>query len=183
MLPATRRCTGRNWSIGEPDELRDATANGEWLAELEKAQAAAARNLEPLTLVAPITGMVGMPQRQAGEFVPAGEPLLTINSLRSDRIIAYLRQPYRMDPQVGMPARVTTRTHKRQAFMSRVAQIGAQLEILTNSLAFVRPGSLVDVGLPVIVPVPEGINIRPGEIVDVLIVVPPVETVAPQGQL
>ena len=169
--------------IGEPDALRDTAANGEWLAGLERAQAIAARNLEPLTLVAPITGMVGMPQRQAGEFVPAGEPLLTINSLRSDRIVAYLRQPYRLDPQVGMPAQVTTRTYKRKAFMSRIAQVGAQMEVLTNSLAVVRPGSVVDVGLPVIVPIPEGITIRPGEIVDVVITETSAETVAPQGQL
>jgi multidrug resistance efflux pump len=164
--------------IGEPDAvsaLRDEVVEGELLTRLEAAQATAAKNLEPLTLVAPIGGMVTVPQRQAGEFVLPGEPLLSINALRSDRVVAYLRQPYRLDPKVGMPVQVTTRTHTRQVFSSRVSQVGAHLEILTNSIAYLRPGSVVDAGLPIIVEVPDGINIRPGEVVDVVITEPPGE--------
>ncbi|MCL4790136.1 MAG: hypothetical protein KJ070_25700 [Verrucomicrobia bacterium] len=155
--------------IGEPDRRRDESVTDEWLDRLEVAQAAAARNLEPLTLVAPITGMVGTPQRQVGEFVAAGELLLTVNSLRSDHVVAYLRQPYRLDPVVGMTARVTTRTHKRQTFTSQVVQVGAHVEVLTNSIAFLRQGYLVDSGLPIVVRVPEDFHIRPGEIVDVVL--------------
>ena len=165
--------------IGEPDGLRDESAMEEWLDRLENAQAAAAKNLEPLTLVSPITGMVGLPQRQAGEFVQAGELLLTVNSLRADRVIGYLRQPYRVDPKVGMTAKVTTRTYKRQRFSSQVVQVGAHLEVLTNSIAFLRPGYVVDVGLPIMVQVPDGINIRPGEVVDVLLSNSPAETSTP----
>lgn len=158
--------------IGDPDAVHQAAtvaADEEWLTRLETAQSAAAKNLEPLTLVAPIDGMVTVPQRQAGEFVLPGEPLLSINSLRSDRVVAYLRQPYRLDPKVGMPVQITTRTRTRQVFSSHVAQVGAHMEILTNVIAFIRPGSLVDAGLPIIVPVPDGIQIRPGEIVDVMV--------------
>lgn len=159
--------------IGEPDTLgEDEPVTAKWLAQLQAAQADAAKHLEPLTLVAPISGMVDLPRRQTGEFVLPGEPLLTINSLRSDRVIAYLRQPYQLDPKVGMTARVTTRTHKRIMFSSRVIQIGAQMEVLTNSVALVRPGSLVDAGLPVFVHVPDDIHIRPGEVVDVLLTDP-----------
>jgi multidrug resistance efflux pump len=165
--------------IGEPDPLRDESATGEWFNRLEAAQAAAAKNMEPLTLVSPITGMVGLPQRQAGEFVPAGELLLTVNSLRSDRVIAYLRQPYRVDPKVGMTARVTTRTYKRQVFTSQVVQVGAHMEVLTNSLAFLRPGYMVDAGLPIVVQVPKDIHIRPGEVVDVLLTEASAGTPAP----
>ena len=165
--------------IGEPDDLRDESATEEWLERLEAAQAAASKNLEPLTLVSPITGMVGLPQRQAGEFVQGGEVLLTVNSLRSDRVVAYLRQPYRVDPKVGMAARVTTRTYKRQVFSSQVVQVGAHLEVLTNSLAYLRPGFVVDVGLPVMVQVPDGIHIRPGEVVDVFLSNEPAEISSP----
>lgn len=155
--------------LGEPGIMRTNPAAGEWLNRLETARAAAARNLEPLTLVAPITGMVDAPRRQAGEFVLAGEPLLSVSAVRSDRIIAYLRQPYRLDPKIGMTAQVTTRTRQRQTFVSRVIQVGAQVEVLTNSLAFLRPGSMVDVGLPVVVEVPLEVTIRPGEVVDVAV--------------
>ena len=155
--------------IGEPDTLGEADpVVAKWLTELKEAQTDAAKHLEPLTIVAPITGMVDVPRRQTGDFVLAGEPLLTVSSLRSDRVVAYLRQPYRVDPKVGMTARITTRTHKREAFSSHVIQVGAQMEILTNAIALVRPDTLVDAGLPVIVRVPDEIHIRPGEIVDVL---------------
>jgi multidrug resistance efflux pump len=156
--------------IGEPDPLGEADpVVAQWLKQLKEAQTDAARHLEPLTIVAPISGMVDVPRRQGGDFVLAGEPLLTISALRSDRVVAYLRQPYRVDPKVGMTARVTTRTQKREVFSSHVIQVGAQLEVLTNSLAIVRPGAMVDAGLPVIVHVPEEVSIRPGEIVDVLL--------------
>ncbi|MGC3961352.1 MAG: HlyD family efflux transporter periplasmic adaptor subunit [Verrucomicrobiota bacterium] len=168
-------------AIGEPG-FSPATGNNALLAQLEKAQQAAAKNLEPQTLVAPISGMVSQPLRQTGEFVPAGEPLLTISSARADHVVAYLRQPYRFDPQVGMTAQVTTRTGQRQAFLSQIAQIGAQIEVLTNALAMMRPGQMVDVALPVILPVPPGVNIRPGEIVDILITEPPTAKTTPAAQ-
>lgn len=168
-------------SIGEPG-FSTAPGAGAWLARLEKAQLAATKNLEPQTLVAPISGMVSPLLRQAGEFVPAGEPMLTISSVRAEHVVAYLRQPYRFSPQVGMTAQVTTRTAQRQAFISQIAQIGAQVEVLTNALALMRPGQLVDMALPVIVPVPPGVNIRPGEIVDIIITEPPAQNDTPTGQ-
>ncbi len=169
-------------SIGEPDTVRDELGKHAWLTQLEQAQETAVKNLEPQTLVAPIAGMVSLPQRQAGEVVPAGEPLVTVNSLRSDNVVAYLRQPYRFDPQVGMTARVTTRTFQRQAFMTQIVQVGAQMEVLTNALATLRPGSTVDAALPIVVAVPPEINIRPGEVVDVVITDPSVETSTPSAQ-
>jgi multidrug resistance efflux pump len=158
-------------SIGEPSAAV-AKKDDAWLKELEVAQAAAIKNLEPHTLLAPITGMVSVPIRQAGEFVQAGEPLMTVSSTRAENVVAYLRQPYRFDPKVGMTARITTRTSQRQAFSSQITQIGAQIEVLTNALALLRPGMLVDAALPVILPVPSGVNIRPGEVVDVTITEP-----------
>lgn len=155
--------------IGDPDAARGNASAGAWAAQLEQAHRNAARNLEPVTLVAPITGKLGPPMRQAGEFVLAGDPLAIIDSQRSDRIVAYLRQPYPVDPQPGMSVEVTTRTQKRQKFASEVLQVGAQIEMLTNSIAFVRPGTFVDAGLPVIIAIPHEVRIRPGEVVDVLI--------------
>jgi multidrug resistance efflux pump len=154
--------------IGEPEAApRDEAA--QVLAQLEEAQEAAARNLQPQILVAPIDGMLSLPFRQVGEAVPAGEPLASIDAVRADKVVAYLRQPYRFDPEVGMAVHVTTRTFQRQAFRSHIMQIGAQVEVLTNALAVYRPGNQVDAALPVFVPIPREINIRPGEVVDVII--------------
>jgi multidrug resistance efflux pump len=154
--------------LGEP-ELAAPTEADRFLAQLEAAHAAALKSLEPFTLVAPISGMVSLPLRLIGEFVPAGEPLLSIDSVRAENIVAYLRQPYRFDPEVGMIVRVTTRTFHRQVFLSHIQQVGAQVLVLTNAVAVFRPGNQVDAALPLIVPIPPDINIRPGEVVDVIV--------------
>lgn len=163
--------------LGDPDVARPSAAPASLMTQLENAHRDAARNLEPITLVAPITGMMGLPVRQAGEFVIAGDPLVMIDSQRSERIVAYLRQPYPVDPERGMAVQVTTRTRKRLTFPSEVLQIGAQLEMLTNSIAFLRPGTFMDAGLPIILSVPDDVDIRPGEVVDVRVT----ESAAPSG--
>jgi multidrug resistance efflux pump len=124
-------------------------------------------NLHPITLLAPISGMVQMVYRQPGEFVPEGDPLITINAAKSDRIVGYLRQPYPMEPKVGMKVEVRARSRARELFLSKVSQIGAQVEVITNALAVLRPFALMDVGLPFVVEVPRGVNIRPGEAFDI----------------
>jgi multidrug resistance efflux pump len=154
-------------TIGEPQS--NASQTNELLARLEQAQAAVASNLAPVTLVAPITGMVSMPLRNPGEFVAAGEPLFNISALQAERLIAYLRQPYAVDPEIGMAVRVTTKTSRRQTFESYITQVGAQVEPITNSLGYARQDVLVDSGLPVIVHIPADVHIRPGEAVDVTI--------------
>jgi hypothetical protein len=123
-------------------------------------------NWNPITLNAPISGEVNF-IRQEREFVRLGEPILTISANRADRIIAYLKQPLPFEPEVGMQMQVVTRSRNPTRFLTEVAQIGARVEVITNSIAYIQPGALVDAGLPVILPVPPEVQIRPGEVVDV----------------
>ena len=108
--------------------------------------------------------------RHMGENIQAGEPLVVIQSLESDRVVAYLRQPYPFDPVVGMSARITTRNRARHQLLASIAHVGPQVEPITNALTFVRQGALVDVGLPIVIELPENSRIRPGELVDVALV-------------
>jgi multidrug resistance efflux pump len=135
---------------------------------LEQSQRKVATNWAALVLRAPISGMVNLIHRREGEYVVDGEPLFVINSQWADRIVGYLRQPYPVDPQVGMAVRVSTREYKSRNFSSEISQVGAQLETITNSLAYIRQGSLVDAGLPVVIEIPKGLKIRPGESVDLV---------------
>jgi len=137
------------------------------VAKLDERLARANAGWEPMTLLAPISGMVHTVYRQAGESVVEGEPLITIHSRQADRIVAYLRQPFRFTPQEGMPVEVVTRNPPRQRFKTHVAQVGAQLDAITNALAMLPTGKLVDAGLQIVLPVPANLAIRPGEIVDV----------------
>jgi hypothetical protein len=139
------------------------------IARLEARMTAAETNWAPVTLHAPISGMVNLVYRRQHEYVIEGEPLITINSPRSERIVAYLHQPYTVEPEVGLTAEILTRNRKRQRFASRIAEVGAQVETITNSLAYIRTGALVDEGLPIVLEVPPNVHIRPGEIVDVVL--------------
>jgi len=132
-------------------------------ARLQNAQ----NEMQPITLVSPINGIVQAVLRQGGEAVVEGEPLVFINSPHADRIVAFVRQPYSFTPRIGLPVEIVTRNPPRQRFHAQVSQVGAQLEAITNSLAVLPPGKLVDAGLQIILPVPSGLHIRPGEIVDV----------------
>ena len=136
------------------------------LPRFEAQLQAAQTNWNAVTLIAPISGEVNY-FRNVHEFVRAGEQLVMINSDRAERVVAYVKQPMTFDPEVGMPMRVTTRNRNRISFDTYVAQMGARVEVITNALAYIAPGAIVDSGLPLILPVPDNVHIRPGEVVDV----------------
>ena len=124
---------------------------------------------EPITLKAPIDGMVSAVYRQAGENVQNGESIITVSAIQPDHIVGYLRQPFTIEPTPGMPVEVRTRFPKPLVHLAQVLQIGSQVEPITNSLAVVRPGSLMDMGLPIKISMPANLNARPGELVDLIL--------------
>lgn len=127
----------------------------------------------PVSLVAPIDGVVTMIYRRSGETVSGAEPILQISATRSARIIGFLRQPIPLEPTPGMEVEVRTRTFIRRVGTARVAQVGAQLEPISPTLlAAMRLPVLsipTDFGLRVHVTAPEGLSLRPGEQVDLII--------------
>ncbi len=147
-----------------PDSLAKAVQQEE-----DKLQAAVA-SMEPVTLVAPMDGMVSMVCHQAGENVTDREPLLTIVGSQPERIVAYLRQPISFEPKVGDQVVVRTRNQQRVASLAQINNVGLQFEAITNALAMVRPGGLTDFGLPVEISLPPGLKVRPGELVDLSVV-------------
>jgi multidrug resistance efflux pump len=124
--------------------------------------------LEPITLKAPIDGMVSAVYRQAGENVQDGEPIISLNAVQPDHIVGYLRQPFPVQPELGMAVEVLMRYPKPSVHEAQVLQVGSQFEPITNSLAIVRPGALVDLGLPIKISWPADLKARPGEVVDLV---------------
>ena len=131
---------------------------------------AAAVGTEPVTLVAPMDGMVGIIYHQVGENIPAGTPILTVTGTEPERIVAYLRQPVPFEPKVGEQVEVRTRTFQRQTSLAHINSVGAQFEPITNVLAIAHPNGTFDFGLPVEITLPPGLKVRPGEIVDLSVV-------------
>ncbi len=128
--------------------------------------------LTPVPLKAPIAGVVSLLHRRAGETVSAGEIILRISATRSDRLVGYLRQPLSFEPKAGMAAEIRTRRNHRQAAASTVSLVGAAMEPIPPSLlaAMHLPPSAVEQGLRIFISRPPGLDLTPGELVDVVIV-------------
>jgi multidrug resistance efflux pump len=129
--------------------------------------------LSPVPLISPIDGVITQLYRRSGENVTSGEPILQISATRTDRIVGFLRQPLPLEPKAGMEVEVRTRTFLRRVGISRVAQVGEQLEPISPTLlaAMRLPVTAIptDVGLRVHVIPPPELGLRPGEQVDLII--------------
>jgi pyruvate/2-oxoglutarate dehydrogenase complex dihydrolipoamide acyltransferase (E2) component len=126
----------------------------------------------PGVVAAPISGNVTYIYRQPGEKVLAGEPLATVSAAASDRIVGFLRQPIRIQPREGWQVLIRPRA-RAGAVRSRILKSGPQLVPIRPSLL---PAAQVrtELGLPLIVAVPAGLKLYPGEIVDLrLLPAPP----------
>lgn len=129
--------------------------------------------LMPVPLIAPIDGVVTLVHRQPGETVTAGEPIFQISATHSDRIVAFIRQPVSREPKPGSVVEVRTRTLQRQRGTTTVTGVGRQLEPISPTLlaAMHLPVSNLptELGIRLVVPVPAGMNLRPGEQVDLIL--------------
>lgn len=124
--------------------------------------------LKPTTLRAPMTGVISTIYHRAGEKVVRGVPILTITALHSDRIVGYLRQPVNTRPTTNDTVIVRTRTQKRQFATGQILRVGTQFELINPALIS-TDSNRIEVGLPILVSVPQGMKLVPGEFVDLSI--------------
>lgn len=128
--------------------------------------------MSPITLRAPIAGVVSMVYRSSGENIAAGEPLLTIRSDKPERIVAYLRQPLPFEPEIGGEAVVQVRNAARQRGVARVESVMPYMEPVPTNMALAVAVPTPLVALPLVLTLPPGLELRSGELVDVSIDVP-----------
>jgi multidrug resistance efflux pump len=161
-LERARLLTGAGSATAEPDIQAARAATRAWQQKrLELLQAEA----EPVLLRAPISGVITALHQQQGGFVDAGLPLATIRSTQPLHIVGYLRQPASQIPEEGSRIDVITRGDRKLRAEARVRKVGPQFEPLGP--AFVRPfAEQEERALPLLISLPEGLSLRPGEIVD-----------------
>jgi multidrug resistance efflux pump len=122
-------------------------------------------------LKAPMDGIVTIIFHRSGEAVTAGQPILAIATLNPVRIVGYLRPPITTEPTAGMKVEVRTRGLKREVGQAKVVEVGTQLEAVPGSLLGPVKLASVELGLPVDISLPPNLKIRPGEVVDLTLVV------------
>jgi multidrug resistance efflux pump len=141
------------------------------LAVAEQKLRLAEAELQPITLTAPIGGIICKLEKLAGATVVAGDPIVTIADPTADRIIGYLNQPLRIEPKVGMRAEIRSRGLVRRVGEAQVTKIGPRIEMFDAPLRVRGMGAAQERGLPIIMSIPPNMSVRPGEIVDIRLLV------------
>jgi multidrug resistance efflux pump len=124
--------------------------------------------LKPSTLKAPISGTVSFVHHRPGEKILRGTPIVSIGDPFTTRIIAYVRQPITILPKSNDVVQIMTRSQRRLVVRGRIERVGAQLETINPALISVD-ANRVEMGLPILVSVPEGFQLVPGEFVNLTI--------------
>jgi multidrug resistance efflux pump len=131
------------------------------IAELEAA-------LKPMKIKAPMAGVVSAIYHRPGEKIVRGVPILTITAMHSDRIVGYLRQPINSRPTTNDTVIVSTRTQKRLRATGKILRVGTQMELINPALLS-TDSNRIEVGLPILVQIPDNLKLVPGEFVDLSI--------------
>jgi multidrug resistance efflux pump len=140
------------------------------IADLEARLASVPSDSTPIVLRAPIDRMVSGGWCSAGETVTEGYVMMMVNATEAMRIVAYMRQPFPVDPVPGMQAKIVTHSKvQRVLAVTEVETVGRFLEPITNSLARLGTDQMVDMGLPVSFKIPKEVNLRPGETVGLML--------------
>jgi multidrug resistance efflux pump len=122
--------------------------------------------LSPIKLIVPMDGMVDVILHRSGEAIAAGEPIVTLAALSSDRILGYLREPLVLEPKVGMKVEVRARSLNGCVREAKIIQVGCQMEPISSTLLPLNNNRFHELGLPLLVSLPDAQKLLPGEIVD-----------------
>jgi multidrug resistance efflux pump len=129
------------------------------------------RLLKPVVLFSPINGFVSVVNHLAGEKVTAGEPILVVSAEKSDRIIAWVRQPIATRPQVGDVVEVRRMRLGERPFEATVVRVGKQLEqINPTAVTLNQTIERAEFGLPLIVQAANTLDLIPGEALQLRII-------------
>lgn len=119
----------------------------------------------PVPLVAPADGVVSVVSFRPGEKVRAGEAVVVLTSTNLTHIIGYLRQPLARVPSVNEEVQIRSRGARREVGNGKVLKVAAQLQFMNP--AVVSPDNTrQEKALPVMVSIPQGLHLHPGEFVD-----------------
>jgi multidrug resistance efflux pump len=145
------------------DPLRAAIAVQESKLHLTEAE------LSPITLRAPIDGIVSTIFHRAGEAVTAGQPILAVATLNPVRLVGYMRPPIYDEPKAGATVEIRTRGAHREIGTAKVVEVGTQMEAIPVALLGPVKFSNTELGLPVDISLPQNLQIRAGELVDIVL--------------
>ncbi len=139
---------------------------------LEQELRLAEATLEPIPIVSPIDGRVSEIRQLPGTTVTGGNPIIKVASPEVQYILGYVGQPLRVEPTLGMKVEVRSRGIHRMVGEAQITHVGPRIELFDAPLRVRGMGNAQERGLPIVVPVPPEmkLNLRPGELVDLTLV-------------
>ena len=160
------------WRELNPDDANlESPAIKSLLAVAEQKLRLAETQLQPTIVTAPIDGTVSKLNQLAGTVVIDGDPIVTIASPTANRIIGYLSQPLRIEPKVGMKAEIRSRGLVRTTGETQVTLVGPRIELFDAPLRIRGMGAAQERGLPIVMGIPPNMHVRPGELVDIRLLI------------
>ena len=159
----------REAALKELETTQGGAGNDSYINEAIKAKEDELElTLKPSEIKAPRDGVISAIYRRTDERVVRGEPILTIAANSAERIVGYIRQPVQTIPNESDVVVVRTRTQRRQVGEGQILKVGAQFEVINPALISVD-SNRVEMGLPVLISLPKGMTVSPGEFVDLSI--------------
>jgi len=103
--------------------------------------------------------------RRAGEVVTAGEPVLAVAQEKPTEIVAYVSEQQIGLLKDNMQVQLVKAAPPPQIAQSRVVAVGPTIEIMPQRLW--RNPTMPQWGRPILIDVPEGLSVVPGEVVGI----------------
>ncbi len=104
------------------------------LQQTEQALAIAETRLTYTALASPVSGLVLSENVEAGEYVAAGTPIVTVADLEDIWLRAYINETDLGRVKVGQAARITTDTYPGKAYDGRLSFIASEAEFTPKSV-------------------------------------------------
>ncbi|MHC4686784.1 MAG: HlyD family secretion protein, partial [Planctomycetota bacterium] len=120
---------------------------------------------EPLVLKSPFDGIVSQLYHRPGEAVLAGDPILTIAEAKPTEVIAFASEDQLGRVRERMPVELIKTADPARVVRSQVAHLGANVELMPQQLW--RNPNVPQWGRPVLIKVPPGLELVPGEFVGI----------------
>lgn len=121
--------------------------------------------IQSLEVRSPIAGTICAVYCYPGQVVQAGAPVVAVASREGRNVVSYIRQHYRVQPQVNMTVDVRSRSTPAHIIKAQIGRVGPQVELVPpHQLADPK---ILEWGVPVFITVPSETSFRPGELVDI----------------
>jgi multidrug resistance efflux pump len=119
-----------------------------------------------LVVRAPVSGAIAAVHRWPGQYIQAGDPIVTVATELGQYIVGYIRQGHPIRPKVGMLVNVRSRVPGQLPLSATVTKVGPQFEAAPTEL--LQDPRRPEWVLPIRVSFPAALNARPGELVDLM---------------